>query len=232
MKKFFVSILLIVLIALMAIWFFKAPVMSIYLSKLLKCKISISNVEMSKSHMKIDNLEILNPVGFKPLPAFASKEIDISYDWKKLKGQPSYIEKIELNDNYLRIECVNPRCSENNWTKIIKNIGERKVKEKDGEVIIKKISLKGLNVDIQGMEIPLGIKKNTHIDYLEFNNVSSKVGFPIDELILAIFKEAGLFDFIKEMINPRKIFDNYFKPINPFGENEKNRESKTSQESL
>ena len=221
MKKIIAIIILVLLIGVLVLWILKAPVMSMYLSKKMKTPVSIGGIEVSKSHMKIKRLKIHNPPGFKQSTAYTCKEIFISYDWKELKNEPSVIDKIDLTDSYLYVECKNALCTKNNWTQIMAKISDKESKEADGrEVMINTLAMNGLKVDIHELGLIPGGKKSVNIDNIQFNNISSKEGFPTSQLVIAIFKEAGIFDFIKGILDTHKVFDNYFKGINPLGLND------------
>lgn len=218
MKKVVIFILF-VLVVVLALWTMKASIMSTYLSKILKTPVSIGSIDFSKSQITIKDLKIKNPSGFKEFTAYSCKEVIISFDLKKIKNDPSIIDRIDMNDNYLYIDCQNALCTDNNWTKIMKNISDRELKGQEREVVISSLTMNDLKVNIQGVGLIPG-SKDVNIDHIEFTNVSSKEGFPTEQLIIAIFQEAKLFDYIKGIIEGNKIFDKYFKSFNPFGANE------------
>jgi hypothetical protein len=225
MKKIFVVFILIFFIIVLALWLFKAPAMSMYLSKKLKMPISVEGVELSKSQLKLKNLKIRNPSVFKRGAAYICSEVLISYSLNSLKNEPLVIDKIDLNDSYLYIDCKNALCNSNNWTQIMKDVSDKELKNPDGkEVIVSKLSMNRLNVEIKGFGFIPGIKKNVNIEHIDFGGVTSKDGFRTQQLIVEIFKEAGIFEYIKSIVDPRKIFDNYFKSINPFGLKEETSE--------
>ncbi|KPK32536.1 MAG: hypothetical protein AMS24_03975 [Chlamydiae bacterium SM23_39] len=194
MKK---VIFILIIIGIFSLWYMKTPIISLYLSKKLNLPISIQNISFSKSHIKIENFRIRNPKGHNQKVAFSSKKIEVFYGWDKLKKTPAIIDRIEMLDNFLNIECKNPLCSSNNWTEIMKDSRKKEKKEKK-EVLVKLIRMNNLFVDIQKMGVVGGEKKIT-LENIEFKDVSSKEGFPIKELIAIIFKKAKVFDFIKSI---------------------------------
>lgn len=226
MKKFFAVLLFIIVIGVIVAWFLKAQIVSICLAKVLKTDVSISKVEIGKSSIKIKGLKIDNPPGFSHGSAFICKEVDISYDLKKLKENPVIIDRIDFFENYLLVECSNAICTDNNWSKIIKHIDDREKELKNKEFIIKKININNLQVDVSssGGIVSSLIKKRTYIQSIVLEDINSKKGFPTNQLIVSIFRHAAILDFIKETIDSNKIFENYFKSINPFGRNDVNVE--------
>jgi len=234
MKKIISLIVLIVVIAVFALWIMKTPIISAYLSKKMKTKVSIGSIDFSKSRTKITNFRIKNPRKYKENVAFSSKTINIEYSWKELKKDPSTIDRIELNDNFLSVECSNPLCTSNNWTDIMSKISKKEEKEKE-EVIIKNITMNNLDVEILGMGLVPGSKKNVHLSSVSFRNVSSKEGFPTQQLISEIFKEAGINDLLKDFFKGNKGIDKYLNPLKKlFGkkieENKLDNNTSSSQE--
>jgi hypothetical protein len=199
MKKIIGFLLLVVFVGLFSIWLFRAPILSFYLSNKLKVPVSVGSISVSKTSMKIKNFKIKNPTGFKGKIAFSAREINVFYDWPKLSKDPVVIDKININDNQLNIFCTNPVCSSNNWTEIIKR-SQKKEEKKEKEVIINVLTLDNLNVTINDMGLIPGAKKEKKIAHLEFTKVSSKKGFPTNELIAAVFESSNLSDFVDEIL--------------------------------
>lgn len=211
MKKF-LPILIIVFFIL--VWSFRTSIISVYLSKKLQLPISIERLSFSKGKISFVNFRIKNLKKQKEKYAFTSKNIDILYSWDNLKKSPSLIDAINMKDNFLNIECNNPICTSNNWTDLLE-----KVKKKDSkEIIIKKISVQNLSINIYGMGLIPGAKKEMNIPYLSYNNISSKEGFPIEELIISIFRSSNLMDFIKEILNKSNALEKFFKKMDILGE--------------
>lgn len=233
MKKLLVFLALIILIALLSLWFLKTEVSSWYLSKKLKTSISIGGIELSKSKIKLQNFKIRNPSGFKHDFGYVCKEVIVSYKLSDVRNDPSVIERIDLNDSQLYIDCKNAQCTNNNWTDIMKEVSDKKAnmsRDTQGkEVIVNNLSMNGLHVEINGLGLIPGIKKNVDIDHIDFGEVTSKEGFPTEQLVAEIFKSAGIFDYIKSIINPTKIFDN-FKSLNPFSQKEDSSQTENNKE--
>lgn len=195
-------VILIVIGALLVLWLMKAPIISWYLTEKLNVPTSVSRVIMGSSQTKIHGFRIKNPRGFKMKSAFEAEDIDIQYRFSSLRGKPSEIDQIIIDDAYLGIECQNVMCSNNNWTAIGNRMAQNVAKERNHPVVIHKLILKNLAVEVRGLGLgkPLILKQ---IDYLEFNEVSSEKGFPTDKLIRAIFQGAGVQDYIQNLLNPQ-----------------------------
>lgn len=198
MKKF-ISIVVIIVVAIVALWFIKTPIIAGILSSKLKTSVSIGDIFVTPSHITIKNFKIKNPTGFSGY-ALRTKTIRVDYSMKKLFSSPSIIDKVLIDDINLDVECTNPVCSKNNWTGIMNNVSEKESKSKsDTEVIIRSFVMKDMKVQIGGMGL-LGKTQTKTLDHIEFNNINSKDGFPTQQLISAIFRSAGLKDYLKGLL--------------------------------
>lgn len=179
------------------LWIVKAPILSSYFSGLLGMDVSIGGVSITPGEMQISNFRIGNPGKYKERAAFKADSIVSSYHWNQLRSDPSTVERIEMDRIQLNIEFLNPTGKQNNWTEIAANIPKRDANAK--EVIIKRLILTNMTVKIIGMGI--WAKRETRtIGRMELTNISSKSGFPTRELISNIFGNAGLIEYIKNII--------------------------------
>lgn len=213
MKKFW-TIFFLILLLVAGLWIFKAPIISNYLSKKMKIGVTIDKIAISKNSATFSKLQILNPKEYKSSVAFSSDEVMIDYVLSEIKAKPTTIDKITLKDNVLNIECNNPICTANNWSKILSLVTEKKSSQ---EYQIKSLVLENLHVEISGL---INGSKSVDIAKMEFNDINSKEGFPTDLLIVEIFKKANLMNYIQDTLKNLKIFDKYFSPFKIFGSNE------------
>ncbi|MBN2478737.1 MAG: hypothetical protein JXA94_00760 [Parachlamydiales bacterium] len=205
---------IIVVALILFLWIIKAPIMSAYLSSKLKANGSFSSVKLSSSKMTIGGLKIFNPRGSKNKYALTTKQIIVNYSLKKLFSSPSIIDSIVVEDSQLNIECSNPLCTQNNWTIIAKNISKMEKSKKEGkEVIVSTLTLQNLDVEVMGLGLDFTKKKNIHKSNLTFKNISSKQGFPTQQLIKAIFKSADLQDYLKGILDLPKVLEKFKIPF-------------------
>lgn len=224
--KYFFSIVVVIVLLLVLLWFVKTPIISSYLSSKLKVDVSIDAISAGTSHLRIDNFKINNPkTGYKDKVAFLCKEISADYSFSSLRSDPVVIDEIKLKDIFLEIECKDPMCGKNNWTHILNNINEEEEKTTgEKEVKIKKLVFENLKIQLIGMGIRGGTKNLSPINRIELNNISSKEGFPTDKLVAAIFRHAGLKDYLKDLVNPKNLLETItspFKGITGFEEENK-----------
>lgn len=213
-KTTFGIVILVIIALLVALWLLKGPIIASYLSKKLDVNVFIGNISVSTKKTNITRFKINNPIGSRTNTAFSSKEISIQYQWNRLKADPSVIDQITLSDVFLGIEFYNLTGSQNNWTTILENVNQEKKKEREGkEVIIKRLIITDLSVQVRGKGLFESWKKVKEIPRIEFRNISSRKGFPTQELIRKIFDEANIQKYLKEALQPQKWLDKVFSPL-------------------
>jgi len=220
MKKYspwFIALFAIILLVVI-VWIIKTPILASYLSNKLKTDVSMSNIAISTKKMEIKNFRIKNPRGSKNKYAFTAKKIDINYNFSELMSSPSTVDNILIQDINLDIECSNLLCTKNNWTTIIDNVDSKEKKSvSKKEVIVKKLSLKNIDVAITGFGLDFNKTKTTKIESLEFNDVNNKTGFPTQQLIAAIFKSAGLKEYLEGILQSKGFWDKILKGFKEIG---------------
>lgn len=208
-------LLLLIVGAVIFFWLIKAPIMSWYLTKKLGVPVSMSSVSIRPSQTKIHDFKIKNPRGFKLRDALTAKKTTIDYRFKALTSNPSEIDEILIDDIYLSIILTSPLGKDNNWSAIAAGM-PKEDKKMDREVIVHRLILSNINVEIQGGKL-LKAPSSKHIDRMEFQEVSSKTGFPTKELIREIFQGAGIDQYIKDALDPVKTLQKFVPGL--FGEN-------------
>jgi len=221
MKKYkggFIAIFIIILI-IVVLWIIKTPITAAYLSRKLKTDVRISNITVKSHNIIINGFKLKNPKKTKAEYAFITDKILINYSFSKVFSSPSIIDNILLENVNLNIACDNPLCTKNNWTTVINNINQKEKKETKKELLIKKLVIKNMNVQITGLGLNFTKIKTSHISLIEFNNISSKNGFPTQQLITAIFRSAGLKDYLKGIIETKEKLEKIIKPFNGISDN-------------
>lgn len=183
-KRPLLKAIIILIIVVGFIWIIKDPIFSHFISKKMGSGFSMSRMGVYPSHMTIDHLRIKNPPGFRLSTAFSSKDVRIEYSYDQITSSPAYIDYMEFDDAFLSIECTNSDCSENNW----KQIAHAKSTHAKGYTI-DKVVFRDLTVEVLKDG---SVKKEKTIPLLEFNQISSEDGFPIQALIKQIFESADL----------------------------------------
>jgi hypothetical protein len=205
------------LAAFVLFWLMKAPVISSYVTRKMGVTVAIGSVSIGSRETKMSHFRILNTPGFGSREAFKADRIHIVYRFGKLRSSPSEIDEIVLDDVYLNIELHSSNRSDNNWTAI----GNAMPKLRDHHpVVIHKLIIKNLTVETQGKGAKLlGVAGTRRFNQMEFNEINSQEGFPTKELIDRIFKDAGIWKYIENLLNPVQDLRKKLNPINIFGEN-------------
>ncbi len=178
---------LLILAVLVFFWLIRIPILNSYLSNQLGIKSSVRWIGIWPSPMKMHGLSIENPPGFKG-SAFEAKRVVCQYGLRELFGDPTVIDRIEIDRSILRIDFTSPSSVANNWMVLGQMMPERK---SDSKVLIRKLTLTDFDVEIHGTNY-LVSPKQTHFDFLEFDDISSQEGFPTARLVKLIFQTIGM----------------------------------------
>lgn len=189
-------VVLLLIIALFFMWMFKTPLLSSYLSKKMGVDVSIEQVELSTSQTKLSNLEVDNLPRYRSSKALTIGEVLTNYSLKGLRAKPTYVELVRLQDMTITLECNDPLCSNNNWETIMSGMD----KGSGGDYLIRKVEIVNLRIDILGSGIKPGGVVTTRINRLDFNNVTSKEGIPLKQIITDIFIRANMQKYFKELM--------------------------------
>lgn len=183
------------------IYFHRANILANYLSEKLGVQTTIESVDMEWSSFQINKLVIHNPTGYKmdkamEVGAITFKAPLINYFKKKID-----IDAITFENVWAGIEFSNSKNSNGNWTQIIQNVDSNfsstsaagEIIEKtsiryDRTVLIKQLGLYNVNVDLllSGENNP---RKLNTIPKMEFTNVGTQKGLPIEEITEVIIKK-------------------------------------------
>jgi hypothetical protein len=213
MRKWTIFFFLITLAAIGVFWLMRAPLFSLYLTQKLEMSVSVERIRIDFSGIKIGNFHIRNSWKYKTPYALQVKEVQISYQWNRVRGDPSVIDRIEMNEVSIGIEFDERLSAETNWSDLLDRLSREKPHGK--EVMIQKLVLTDVTVEIVGKRGTAGKQIKT-IPRMEFSNISSKKGFPVHELIVQIFGQANLMEYIKDLIFPNNDAGGIFKKLLPF----------------
>lgn len=213
MKKFFIFILIVICIAITAIfigWNYKTSLFAHFLSKQLNhVPVELSNLKLTKTEAKIFDLHIGTPKKSKTTTSLDTRLITVNATLQNLRANPLTVQEISMNDIFIGIEYYNLSGSNNNWVQILAKKKTEEKKATSKKYLIKKLTLRNLTVqvtDFQGK-----VTRYPTLDKLEFYDISDETGFPIDDIEKAIlnavlraaFQKLGL-DFLMESISPSK----------------------------
>ncbi len=172
-------------------WVQKTAVFVHLLSKEMKVKVALENLDITKKNTTLTNLWIGTPPSSKTSTSFASRLIEIIANPKVVLENPMIIDKISISDISIGVEYYPDQTT--NWDYILSTKAPKK-KNKGKDYLIRTLILTNLRVTVVSSD---GKKKQyPTIERMEFHNISSDSGFPIAEIEKAIFKKVmqDLFD--------------------------------------
>lgn len=160
-----------------------------HLSQKLQVAVSIDSLKPGFKKITVEELQIGNPIGYSLPKAFAAKEIQLYTPCIEYFKEHVVIEEVAINNIYLGLEFDSPTSTRGNWTTLMENFTQstqRDVKKNPNRtVLIKRLVL--TNINTQVLFHGKGSTQNLPtIDRMEFTNISSTGGIPIDQLMESI----------------------------------------------
>ena len=206
---------LLTLIIFSFLWLIKAPILSTYFSEKMGIEVTARTVSVWPHLTRMRHFRIANPDEFRSPTALLAKQVRIRYTFGSLISTPRIIEEIVLQDVDLNILIRNTKGTDNNWAVIASQMHKPR---KKAHIVIKKLIIRNLTVTVEGKGAKvLGVAGVQHFDQMEFDNIDSNEGFPTQQLIANIFKNAGIFKYIENLINPTQRIKEALNPLNIFG---------------
>jgi hypothetical protein len=203
MKRLLAALLICLALVLMAgfiVWARKAEFASYLLSRQLKTPTSIQALHITRDHATLIRFWIGNPPGSKTQTAFASDQVEIDTTLSQLMGNPLIIDQIEINNIFFGLELYDKSGNDTNWNRMLSSSTPQG--PTDRKWLIRRLVLTNLSVEVVQ---PNGqIKRYPTIARMEFNNISSESGFPVEEIEKAIFNMV-LKDILRQIDLPSLI---------------------------
>ncbi|MFI5334270.1 MAG: AsmA family protein [Chlamydiales bacterium] len=187
--------LLILLLILVVVGFFAwgrvATMLSNHLTKELGVKTSIDSLILGPRTIVVKDLVIGNVANGTLPKSFSAQEIGVKAPVTRYFNQDIVIEEIHVDNIYLGLEFATAKGVEGNWTEIMKNLqpaatatGTTEKVEKR-TLLIKKIKMTKINTDLVYLDAG-NVRHLPQIDYMEFTNISSEGGLPLDQLLNSV----------------------------------------------
>ncbi len=184
------------------------------LSKTLQVPVEIGDMNFSFNTIKIDNLEIGNPRGYKLEHAFTVQEIVVHAPLLGYMSNDIVIDEIDLNNVYIGLEFESPKGTSGNWTTIMTNTQSAQDKSSqtasEKTVLIKRLVLNNINADLL-YQSDGKVRHLPTIPQIVLLNISSKGGDLMDQLMNSALGEMLKEIFLKE--NLKDIMDQIFQQI-------------------
>ncbi len=210
--KIIISLIIVLFIALMIVWNFLPTWVSSTLSDKMKVAVSISDIGLAPSQIKIDDLKVGNPKGSILSKALTVDDIAIQAPLKRYLDKDIVIDMITMDDVYLGLEFDSKGSTNGNWTTIMNNLQKdtSSGKESDKSVLIRRLVLTNINVDLVYRNEGSKVTKLKPIRRIELNDISSKGGMPTSQITNIVMREVlrnvftleNLQNMLKDVISP------------------------------
>ncbi len=222
MKKAFIIIFgLIIVLCLAAIlaWNMFPTIVSHKLSKRAGVSVTISDIRISPSNLKVDGIRIGNPLGYSKTPrALSADHTTISVPLTRFFDKRIVIDEMTMDDVYIGLEFDSPNSKKGNWTTIMNNMSKSTKEDSDkaktkGEttsVLIKRLVITDLQIELAYKTGGRANRKLRPISRIELTNISSEGGIPtaqimhiiMEETLRNIFSKEGLQNMLEGILNP------------------------------
>lgn len=179
------------------------------ISRKIHLPLTIKKVNYGKDSFAIHELQLANPKEARLPTALKIETIQIDAPYRRYFEDPIMIDQIHVNNSYVNIQIYNKDQTESNWHTIIKYMSENRnsLLSIERPAVIKKLVLTNIQIDL--ILADGSMHHLSPIQRLEFDNVSSERGIPIEkisEIIVQkmmgqIFIEKGLKAIIEAPVN-------------------------------
>ncbi len=186
-------------------WTNRENILAHFISRQLHVPVSIGSLEIGKSSTEISRIWIGNFPSSHSTTSFTSETLTIDANWDQIFGNPVTIDRIDIDNIFVGIEFYDANGDDNNWGRMLHENGSKKKNPKD--YLIRTLTLHNLTVEVT--QANGKVKRYPTIKQMEFHNISSDTGFPVEEIEKAIF-EMMMKDIFKKLQ-----LDQLFKTINP-----------------
>ena len=242
MKAFFSTLIGLIVVAVVAaviigfvFWSRVPDMLANTLSNKLKVAVEIQDMSLGWGKIDIDKLEVSNlPHSILP-KAFTCELIRILAPFTRYIDKKIVIDEIDLNNVYLGLEFDSPTSTKGNWTQLMKNISagqpsSGKKSKKGGavpqpsmgrSVLIHKLILTNVKVDVVYKKDGGKVKHLPTIDRLEFTDISSEGGLPMDQvmnsvlgqMLKSVFEKENLKNMLQELLQQQNPVQDLISPF-------------------
>ena len=213
---FFSIIIVLILVAALS-WNMFPSWISHKLSSQAKVAVSIGNIRLSPSSIRIDKIYVGNPPKSILKKALEVDKLTANVPITRFLDKDIVINEMRMEDIYLGLEFESKKSANGNWKTIMNNLKastnkdkERAKKEnKTKTVLIKKLILEDLKVELVYTQGDRRVRKLRPIERLELTNISSEGGIPSAQIMDIVSSETlrnimsleGLQDLLRDTLS-------------------------------
>lgn len=229
MKTFFFSLTGVCVIIILAgfiigfIYWSRVPDMvADRLTKKLQVTVLVGDMRLGLNKISIDKLQVSNPPQYRLLSnAFTCDEIVVNAPLTGYLKKDLVIDEIDMNNVYIGFDFDSIKGASGNWTQIMKNLQKENKKvpksASDRTVLIRRLVLNNIQAEV-AYEDGGKVRRLPVIPQIVLTNISSKGGFPMDQITNSVLGK--MLQSIFEQENVKNMLQNIFqtpsKLLSPF----------------
>ncbi|MBI3212028.1 MAG: AsmA family protein [Simkania negevensis] len=214
---FFSVLIVLILIATLS-WNMFPSWISHKLSSKAKVAVSIGNIRLSPSSIRVDKIYVGNPPKSILKRALEVDKMTANIPITHFLDKDIIINEMRMSDIYLGLEFESKKNANGNWKTIMNNLKASTKEEKEKArktnktrtVLIKRLILEDLKVELVYTKGDRRVRKLRPIERLELTNISSEGGIPsaqimdivISETLRNIMSIEGLQNLLKDTLSP------------------------------
>ncbi len=171
------------------VWGDRVHFSAAFLSRQLGVPVRMEAIEMHTKGAFIEHLWIGNPPRSQTTTAFSAESIDIDTTLQKIFGHPLLIEEILVREIFVGIEYYDSKKQVSNWNVILQPPSPSQGQPGGRDYLIRTLRLENLKIEVTHAN---GKIERYSLPQMEFHNLTSETGFPVDEIEKAIFQQMML----------------------------------------
>lgn len=183
MKKIVALVLLLCIAALFFAWTMTTQIVAHMIGKQLHVSASIESFNFSSTRASIQGLQIGTPPKSRTKTSFAAQNVTVDSTFSQITGNPLIIDEIDLNTIFVGVEFYDGSGKDNNWSRML---AQEETKHSQKGYLIRTLIL--TNLTVQVTKADGSTKRYPTIARMEFHNISSETGLPLDQIEKAIFQ--------------------------------------------
>jgi hypothetical protein len=215
-----VPLFLIIFLVLHLMWNQVPRKLAQTLSNALQTSVLIGDATIAPSRIGLQKIIINSPRKSQLSKAFSCENLNVNAPILEYIKDDIVIDLIELDDVYLGLEFDSPQSATGNWTRLMDNLSKSTDKEDPSRssknILIKKLRITNIKCQVVYLnknDRPINLKP---IAVLEFDNISSSSGFPVEQLsnsvlgkmLKQVFIQENLTDMLNKWVNPKESVPN------------------------
>ena len=225
--KTLIPLFLLLLMGFYLLWNTVPNRLSQAMSKDLQTTVFVGDATFSLNKIGLKKIAINSPTKSRLPQAFSCDRLSVQAWVSNYLKNNIVIDLIELDDVYLGLEFDSPSSATGNWTRLMENL-QKATQESSAKstktVLIKKLIIRNIKTQVVYLNKKDGVINLKPIEVLEFDNISSDEGFPLEQLsnsvlgkmLKEVFVKQNLKDMLNKWVQPQKQIDKLIKPFKLF----------------